>query len=45
METNHPQLAKRNSTAIVLVLKADAFRYYWAITDNLVVAQPIRTQH
>ena len=25
--------------------KSGAFRYYWAITYSLVVAQPIRTQH
>ena len=31
--------------AIVLVLKASAFRYKWAITNSLLVAQPIRTQH
>ena len=27
------------------VFKAGAFRYWWAITYSLVVAQPIRTQH
>jgi len=37
--------AKRDSAAIVLVSKAGAFRYQWAITNSLVVAQPIRTQH
>ena len=39
------KLAKRDSVAIVLVFKAGAFRYEWAITHSLVVAQPIRTQH
>ena len=38
-------LAKRDSAAIVLVFKAGAFHYQWAITYSLVVAQPIRTQH
>ena len=37
--------AKRDSAAIVLVFKAGAFRYWWAITYSLAVAQPIRTQH
>ena len=31
--------------AIDLVFKAGAFRYEWAITYSLVVAQTIRTQH
>ena len=30
--------------AIVLIFKAGAFRYWWAITYSLVVAQPVRTQ-
>ena len=38
-------VAKRDSAAIVLVSKASAFRYQWAIAYSLVVAQPIRTQH
>ena len=38
-------VAKRDSAAIVLVFKANAFRYWWAITYSPVVAQPIRTQH
>ena len=38
-------VAKRDSAAIVLVFKANAFRYWLAITYNPVVAQPIRTQH
>ena len=28
-----------------LVFKAGDFRYQWAITYSLVLAQPIRTQH
>ena len=44
IETKQLYLARRNSTAIVLVIKAGAFRYKWAITYSLVVAQPIRTQ-
>ena len=38
-------VAKRDSAAIVLVFKASAFGYQWAIAYSLVVAQPIRTQH
>ena len=34
-----------DSAAIVLVFKPGAFRYQWAITYSLVVAQPIRTRH
>ena len=34
-----------DSAAIVLVFKAGAFRYQWAMTYSLVVAQPIRTRH
>ena len=34
-----------DSAAIVLVFKAGAFRYWWAITYRLVVAQPISAQH
>ena len=45
METKQLQQAKRDSAATVLVFKAGAFRYQWAITYSLVVAQPIRTQH
>ena len=41
IETKHLSLVK----AIVLVFKAGAFRYWWAITNSLLVAQPIRTQH
>ena len=37
-------VAKRDSAAIILVFKAGAFRYQWAITYSLIVAQPIRTQ-
>ena len=45
IETEELKLPKRDSAAIVLVFKAGAFRYYWAITYSLVVAQPIRMQH
>ena len=45
IETKQFQLAKRDSAAIALVFKAGAFRYWWAITYSLVVAQPVRTQH
>ena len=45
IETEQLKLEKRDSAAIVLVFKAGAFRYWWAITYSLVVAQPIRTQH
>ena len=38
-------LVKLDSAAIVLVFKAGAFRYQWAITYSLVVVQPVRTQH
>ena len=43
--TKKLKLAKRDSPAIFLAFKAGAFRYQWAITYSLVVAQPIRTQH
>ena len=36
---------KRDSAAIVLVFKAGAFRYWWAITYSLVIARPIRMQY
>ena len=39
------KLAKRNSAPIVLVFKAGAFPYKWAITYSLVVAQPIKAQN
>ena len=45
IEKKQLKLAKRDSAAIVLVFKARAFRYWWAIAYSLVVAQPIRTQH
>ena len=45
IETKQLQLAKRDSASIVLVFKAGTFRYQWAITYSLVVAQAIRTQH
>ena len=45
IETKQLKLTKRNSAAIVLVFKAGTFRYKWAITYSLVVAQPIRMQH
>ena len=41
IETKDLSLVK----AIVLVFKAGAFRNKWAITNSLLVAQPIRTQH
>ena len=41
IETKHLSLVK----AIILVFKAGAFRYLWAITNSLLVAQPIRTQY
>ena len=44
-ETKQLKQAKRDSAATVLVFKADAFRYLWAITHSLAVAQPVRTQH
>ena len=34
-------ISKRDSATIVLVFKAGPFRYWWAITYSLVVAQPI----
>ena len=45
IETKQLELAKRDSAATVLVFKACAFRYFWAITYSLLVAQPIRTWH
>ena len=45
IETKLLKLAKRDSAAIVMVFKSDAFRFLWATTYSLVVAQPIRTQH
>ena len=45
METKQHELAKQESAAIVLVFKAGAYCYQWAITYSLVVVQPIRTQH
>ena len=45
IETKQLNLAERDSTAIVLVFKAGACRYLWAITYSLVVAQPIKRQH
>ena len=45
VETKQLKLAKRDSAAIILLFKAGAFRYWWAITYSRVVAQPIRTQH
>ena len=45
IETKQLKLAKSDSFAIVLVFKAGAFLYKWAITYSLVVAQPIRMQH
>ena len=37
--------SKMRSASIVLVFKAGDFRYQWAITYSLVVAQPIRMQN
>ena len=37
--------SKTRFSAIVLVFKAGAFRYQWAIPYSLVVPEPIRTQH
>ena len=45
IKTKQLKQAKGDSAAIVLVFKAGAFHYQWAITYSLVVAQPIRTQH
>ena len=45
IKTKQLKQAKSDSAAIVLVFKVGAFRYQWAITYSLVVAQPIRTQH
>ena len=45
METKQLELAKHDSAAIVLVFKAGAYCYWWAITYSLVVVQPIRMQH
>ena len=45
IQTKQLQLAKSDSAIIVLVFKADTFRYQWAIEYSLVVAQPITTQH
>ena len=45
IETKLLKLAKRDSAAIVMVFKSGAFRFLWATTYSLVVAQPIRTQH
>ena len=45
IKTKQLKQAKSDSAAVVLVFKAGAFRYQWAITYSLVVAQPIRTQH
>ena len=44
IETKELKLAKRDSLSRhCFSFKAGAFRYYWAITYSLVVAQPIRT--
>ena len=45
IETKLLYLAKRDSAVIVMVFKSGAFRFLWATTYSLVVAQPIRTQH
>ena len=41
IDTKHLSLVK----ATILVFKAGAFRYLLAITNSLLVAQPIRTQY